>query len=136
GALGLAFSMAGVHFFASAVEGINFPYWYRDRWTMDGRVFTFLAAVCLSTPFLFGLGPALYLSKTDVNEFLKEGGRGAGGGYRARRWTNALLVKQLALTMALLPGGSLMMRSFFALYRADSIVDTTHLLTTAITLPN
>ena len=45
------------------------------HFTMDGSVFAFLAAVTLGTGILFGLAPALHVSKTNVNEVLKEGGR-------------------------------------------------------------
>ena len=69
---------------------------------MDARVFAFLAAVCLLTGIVFGLAPALHMSKTNVNEVLKEGGRSGSGGVRARRWTAALIVTELALTLVLL----------------------------------
>ena len=58
-------------------------------WTfdMDARVFAFFAVVCLATGMVFGLAPALHISKTNVNEVLKEGGRSGSSGIRARRWT-------------------------------------------------
>jgi putative ABC transport system permease protein len=101
---------------------------------MDGRVFAYLAAICLGTAVAFGLAPALHVSKTNVNEVLKEGGRGAGGAFRARRWTSVLLVTELALTLVLLAGAGFMMRSFLALYRFDIGVDTAHVTTMRLTL--
>jgi predicted permease len=134
GILGLTLSLVGVQFFASAVDGINFPYWYRDRWTMDARVFVFLATVCVCMPLVFGLAPALYVSRSgNVHERLKDGG-GTSGGFHAHRWTAGLLVFELASTLVLLTGASLMMRSFWALYRADSIVDASNILTTSMAL--
>lgn len=53
------------------------------------------------TAVVFGLAPALHISKTNVNDVLKEGGR-AGGSLRARRWTSGLIVGELALTLVLL----------------------------------
>ena len=86
---------------------------------MDASVFAFLAAITLSTGILFGLAPALHVSKTNVNDVLKEGGRTGMGGLRARRWTGALIVGELALTLVLLAGAGFMMRSFLKLYQAD-----------------
>src|SRR6185503_16392081 len=95
----------------------------------------FLAAICLGTGVIFGLAPALHVSRTDINEVLKEGGR-SGSGLRARRWTSVLIVVELALTLVLLAGAGFMMRSFLALYRLDLGVETAHLLTMNLQLPN
>jgi predicted permease len=103
---------------------------------MDGQVFAFFAAICLGTGIVFGLAPALHVSKTDLNEVLKEGGRSGSSGMRARRWTSALIVIELALTLVLLAGAGLMMRSFLNLYRLDAGFETAHLLTMNLTLPN
>jgi predicted permease len=118
GALGYALSIAGVRWFDSVTQNVGKPYWI--KFTMDGTVFAYIAAVCLGTGILFGLAPALHISKTDVNEVMKEaGGRSGSGGIRARRWTSALIVVELMLTIVLLAGAGFMLRSFFALYRAD-----------------
>jgi predicted permease len=103
---------------------------------MDARVFGFFAAVCLGTGLVFGLAPALHVSKTDLNEVLKEGGRSGSSGTRARRWTSVLIVAELALTLVLLAGAGLMMRSFLKLYSLDVGVETSRLLTMRLALPN
>ena len=87
-------------------------------------VFAFFAVVCLATGIIFGLAPALHVSKTNVNEILKEGGRSGSGGVRARRWTAALIVAELTLTLVLLAGAGFMMRSFVNLYRLEVGIDT------------
>jgi len=97
-------------------------------------VFLFFFAVCFATGVIFGLAPALHVSKTSLNEVLKEGGRSGASGARARRWTSALLVTQVALTLVLLAGAGFMMRSFFALYRLDLGIDTSRLLTMQVNL--
>src|SRR5204863_8980958 len=79
--------------------------------------------------------PGLHISKTNVNEVLKEGGRSGSGGLRARRWTSALIVVQLALTLVLLAGAGFMMRSFVNMYKMETGIDTSHLLTATVTLP-
>jgi putative ABC transport system permease protein len=85
---------------------------------------------------LFGLAPALHVSNTDVNEVLKEaGGRSGTGGPRARRWTSALIVAEVTLTLVLLAGAAFMMRSFLVLYRMEVGADTSHVLTMRLTLP-
>jgi putative ABC transport system permease protein len=109
------------------------PYWM--VFTMDTRVFLFFTAVCLLTGLAFGLAPALHISKTNVNEVLKEGGRSGSGGLRARRWTSALIVTELALTLVLLAGAGFMMRSFLNMYRRDIGFDSKRLLTMTYVLP-
>src|SRR3954466_14073798 len=103
---------------------------------MDAKVFAFFAAVCLGTGVVFGLAPALHVSKTDLNEVLKEGGRSGSSGTRARRWTGALIVAELALPLWRLAGAGLMIRSCPNLYRLDVGIETSQLLTLRLNLPN
>jgi predicted permease len=134
GTLGFGFSLAGVWLFSKAVAGITFPYYI--QWTMDGEVLVFVAAVCVGTGFLFGLVPALHISKAAAHRFSTDGGRATTGGMRTRRWTTGLLIAELALTLVLLAGAGLMMRSFLAVYRADRVVDATHVVLIPVTLPS
>jgi predicted permease len=134
GVIGLGLASIGVRLFDVATQDVGKPYWI--KFTMDAQVFAFFAAVCLGTSIAFGLAPALHVSKTDVNDVLKEGGRSGSSGMRARRWTSMLIVIELALTLVLLSGAGLMMRSFLNLYRLDVGVDTAHLLTLRLNLPN
>src|SRR5262245_3277027 len=133
GVLGFGLSLIGIRLFDMAVADVGKPYWI--KFTFDGRVFAFLGAICLGTGFIFGLAPALHVSKTDINEVLKEGGR-SGSGLRARRWTSTLIVVELALTLVLLAGAGYMVRSFITLYQRDVGVETSHLLTMRLQLPN
>ena len=136
GVLGLALAVFGVRLFDSALSSpdLGKPYWM--TFTMDGSVFAYLAAICIATGVVFGLAPALHISKTDVNEVLKEaGGRSGTGGLRARRWTSALIVVEVVLTLVLLAGAGFMMRSFLSLYRMNIGGDTSHVLTMRLFLP-
>jgi putative ABC transport system permease protein len=133
GVLGLGLSIVGIRIFDAAVADVGKPYWI--QFTFDARVFGFLAAVCLGTGVVFGLAPALHVSKTDINEILKEGGR-SGSGLRARRWTGTLIVVELALTLVLLSGAGFMMQSLLVLYQRDTGVETSHLLTMRLQLPS
>ena len=133
GLLGLGFASVGVRLFDAATQDVGKPYWI--QFTMDAQVLAFFAAVCLGTGIVFGLAPALHVSKTDLNEVLKEGGRSGSSGVRARRWTSVLIVTELALTLVLLSGAGLMMRSFLNLYRLDVGIETAQLLTVRLALP-
>lgn len=127
-AAGFGLSVLGVRLFANALADIAKPYWI--HWSMDGRVFLFFAAVSLAAGVLFGLAPALHLSKTSMTSLR------SGATPSVRRWTRGLLVVELALTLALLAGAVLMLRSFHALYRLDGIVDTRNMTTMALRLPD
>ena len=133
GVAGFGLAVAGVSWFDAATQDVGKPYWM--EFTMDGTVFAFIAAVCLATGVLFGLAPALHVSKTDVNAVLKEGGRGGSGGLRVRRWTRALIIAELALTLVLLAGAGFMVRSFLVMYQMDPGLETSRLLTMQIYLP-
>ncbi|MGE0160349.1 MAG: ABC transporter permease [Gemmatimonadales bacterium] len=133
GGLGLLFSLGGIRWFDSVTQNVGKPYWM--VFSLDGAVFGFMAAVCLGTALLFGLAPAMHVSRTDVNAVLKEGTRGGSGGVRARRWAGALIIGEVALTLVLLSGAGFMMRSFMSLYTLDMGIETSGLLTTQIYLP-
>jgi putative ABC transport system permease protein len=134
GVAGLGLAVIGVRLFDSVTADVGKPYWM--KFTLDPIVFVFLAVVSVATGVLFGLAPALNVSKTDINEVMKEGGgRSGSGGMRARRWTSGLIVVEVILTLVLLAGAGFMMRSFLALYRTDVGIDTSHLLTMRLNLP-
>jgi predicted permease len=126
GAVGLLLSMAGIRWFDAEAQDIGRPYWM--VFTMDWRTFGVLLLLCVATGIIFGLAPALHASRTNVHEMLKEGGRTGSAGMRARRWTAALIVVQLALTLVLLAGAGFMTRSFLTLYRMDIGISTSRLL--------
>jgi predicted permease len=136
GLIGLGLAVLGVRLFDAALSApeLGKPYWM--TFTFDPVVFAYLAAICVATGLIFGLAPALHVSRTDVNEVLKEsGGRSAAGGVRTRRWTGALVVTELVLTLVLLAGAGYMMRSFLTLYSADVGADTSQVLTLRLYLP-
>ena len=106
------------------------PYWL--QFPIDWRVFMYLAAICLATSVLFGLVPALYTARTNVVEAMT---RGVTGGRRGRRWSAALVVGQLALTLVLLSGAGAMVRNVLVLSTTDPGVDTTDLVRLRLDLP-
>ena len=134
GVIGLGITLAGVRMFDAAVAGINKPYWI--QFTVDYTVLAFLGAVCVLTGVLFGLAPALQVTRTNVNEVLKEGGRGNAGSVRSRWLTSTMVVLELALTLVLLVGAGLMVRSFLNIYRLDIGMDTSQLVAMRMQLSN
>lgn len=133
GVLGLALSLAGVRLFTSETADFNLPYWM--DFSVDARVFGFLAAVCLVTGVACGLAPAWQLARVSPHDVLKEGGRSVTGSVHARRWTSALLVTEVALTLVLLVGAGLLLRTAAALYDADLVIDASNVLAARLTLP-
>jgi len=132
GIVGFFLSIVGINLFDAATQDVGKPYYMEFK--MDAAVFGFFAAISLATGIIFGLAPALHVSKTNVNEVLKEGGRMGSGGTRARRWTGALIIVNLALTLVLLAGAGFMMRSFMAMYSLDVGIDTSRMLTMQMAL--
>ena len=131
GVFGLALSRLGVGLVSDAF-GKNVPYWM--DFSVDGTVLLLVFGACLVTAVVFGLAPALSVSRTGVADAMKEAG-GVGVAPRVRRWTDALLVGEIALTLVLLAGAGLMVRSFLALYRGDLVVDATSRLTAQLSWP-
>ena len=97
-------------------------------YSLDFRVFTYLIAISAGTGLLFGLAPAIRLSKLDVNAALKDGGRGSTGGARGSRLSALLVVAEMALAVILLAGASVMIRSYVNTYSADVGVQSKKIL--------
>jgi putative ABC transport system permease protein len=103
---------------------------------IDYRVLGFTFGVSVLTGVLFGLAPALEASRPNLNESLKEGGRGAVSGGRSHRLRSAFVVAEVALALVLLIGSGLMIRSFARLNAIDPGFDAKNLLTVKLQLPS
>jgi len=93
---------------------------------IDTTVFLFTLAVSLGTGILFGLTPALKAARTDVQQSLRDGGRSVASGHSFTR--NALVVAEVALSMVLLVGAGLLIRSFARLANVSPGFDALHVL--------
>jgi putative ABC transport system permease protein len=102
---------------------------------LDARLLIFAALVSLVTGIIFGLAPALQASKLNLNEMLKEGGRGTAGSARARRAQALLVITEVALTMVLLVGAGLMLRSFMYLLEVNPGFKPDNLMTLHVAVP-
>jgi predicted permease len=102
---------------------------------LDGRVLAVTALLSLLTGVAFGLAPALHASKADLGEALKEAGMGSIGGRRGHRIRGALVVSEVALSMVLMIGSGLLIRSFLRLMDVDTGFNTRHLLVAEMSLP-
>ena len=100
---------------------------------LDAAVLGFTLTVSLLTSVLFGLAPALAASKPDLNQTLKEGGRGTTGGRRG--WRETLVVVELALALVLLVGAGLLINSFVKLQAIDPGFNPRNVLAATVSLP-
>lgn len=102
-----------------------------DAWALG---FTLLVSLCAGV--LAGVAPALQFSKSDLSETLKQGtGRGGGGSVK-QRTRKALVVCEVALSLILLVGAGLMIRSFWMLQNVDPGFDASNTLTMSVLLPS
>jgi putative ABC transport system permease protein len=104
-----------------------------DEIRLDGAVFGFTLALSLATGLIFGLFPALQISRTDLNAALKD--RMSISGERSRL-RHGLVVAEVALSLVLLIGAGLMLRSFWRVLEEPPGFRTDHLLLMSISLPN
>jgi putative ABC transport system permease protein len=130
GAFGILLALWGVQLII-AVSPDSIPR-FREI-GLDARVLLFTMGVSLLTGIIFGLAPALQSSKPDLNETLKEAGRGSTG--RRHIMRSILVVSEVALTLVLLIGAGLMIRSFYHLQRVDPGFSADNLLTFNVSLP-
>ncbi len=96
---------------------VEIPFWI--RFDLDWRVLLFALAATIGSSLLFGLFPALQISRPNLAHELKDGARGGTGTSRAQRIRSYLVVAQLALTLVLLVVAGLMTRSFLHLQQTD-----------------
>jgi putative ABC transport system permease protein len=102
---------------------------------LDGRVLGFTLLVSLLTGLIFGLVPALQASRTDLHESLKQGGK-ATSGWARNRARSVLVIAEVALSLVLLIGAGLMIKSFANLRRVDPGFAPGNNIAMDISLPN
>ncbi|MFZ0819667.1 MAG: ABC transporter permease [Candidatus Acidiferrales bacterium] len=106
-----------------------------DGVSVDTSVLLFTLGLCLLTGLFFGVFPAWHASRTDVQESMKEGGRGGSATSSRKRLRSALVVAEISVSLVLLVGAGLAVKSLYRVLRSDSGFNPTGVLTGFFTTP-
>ncbi len=104
--------------------------------SLDRTVFLFLLAVCMAAGIVFGLAPAFQSVRHDVQSGLREGGRSGSAGTRGARLRGALVISEFALSLVLLAGAGLLIRTFLALNGTNPGLVSSGVLTMSVSVPD
>ena len=131
-ALGTVLAIAGNRIWIGMIP-LEIPFWLKFQ--IDAPVLAFTVAVATLSAVVFGLLPALHASDARLSEALREGSAQAGTGRGRGRARNALVVAEVALSLALLVASGLMVRSLFAMMGSERLVQTEGIYTARFLLP-
>jgi putative ABC transport system permease protein len=129
--LGIGIAWVGVRWFVNGMADTEPPFWVRIE--LDGVVLLFTLGVTVLSALISGVVPALQASRTNLNDVLKDEGRGSTS-FRLGRFSKALVVLELALSGALLIGAGFMIQSVVQLSHFDYGVPTDGVFTARIGL--
>ena len=127
GAVGIGLGYAFIYWLRLEIPPYSLP--AEANIQLDGDVLLFALGISILTGLLFGLAPALQLTKPDLSGSMKEGGRGATFGGARLRLQNALIIAEVAVAFVLLAGAGVLIRSFYTLQNVDTGFDSTNVLT-------
>jgi putative ABC transport system permease protein len=133
GGLGLLFAWWGVRMLLRLAPDV-LP--RAESISLDGRALGFTLALTLLTGVAFGIVPALQTSKADLNDAMKGGGVGGAAGGGGRWLRSGLVVTEVALSLVLLVGAGLLLRSFRQLMRVEPGFEARDVLTLRLRLPD
>ena len=102
---------------------------------LNGRALFFAFVVSLITGVLFGIAPAVQMSDRRLMDKLNQGSRGVGLGSRQNRFLGALIVAEFALSLVLMIGAGLLLRSFWKVLEVQPGFNSDHIVTAQIWLP-
>ena len=117
GAAGIALAWGCIRLIHLMIPG-NFPLIGSIR--LDGGALAFTAVISMFAGIVFGLAPALQGARTDLNATIKEGGRGEPGGRAAGYARSVLVISEIAVSLILLVGAGLLLRTFVNLHRTSA----------------
>ena len=133
GLLGILFAIGLTRGIAALLPEDYIP--NEARITVNAFVLVFSFAVSVLTGILFGLAPAIQCTRPNLTDALKDGARGSGGSMTGRRLRGALVAAEVALSVVLLAGATLAVRSFTELLRIDPGFQPDHTLMVNVPLP-
>ena len=131
--LGAIFAWAGLKSLVAAIPPDIIPAEAVIR--LNATVLLFTLGVAAATSLLFGLAPALQATRRDLNDQLRDTGKGVGGASRHSRMRDAVVVLEVALSLTLLVAAGLLMRSFVALRQVHLGFQSDHVFFARIPLP-
>lgn len=135
-AVGLVGAQWGVNLLIAAIpETLLQSTPYLRNAGINVSVLLFLCGVTVLTGILFGLAPSLHASRTTLNEVLKDESRGGTSGGQARL-RNVLVIAEISISLVLLVGAGLLLRSLHALLRQDLGFNLHNVLTFSVNLPD
>ena len=129
--IGIAYWLLDI-ILASIPEG-DLPYFYVFK--INGPVLAYTVAVAVGTGLIFGLAPAIQAARGNLQSALKDGGRGSGTGAGRSRLRTGFAIGQVALSMVLLIGATLFVRSFMNLRSKTGGIESANLLTMRFFMP-
>ena len=133
GTLGVLIAWWGVRLLRFAFPGDVPPFFI--TLSLDSTTLVFVTAIALLTGLLFGVAPAFRGTKVNLNTALRDGARGAGQGLQRSRLRSGLVVAEVALSVVLMVGAMLLMRSYQKLEGTDLGFEERGILSARITLP-
>jgi putative ABC transport system permease protein len=136
GALGVIVAFGGIRFIRAALPGGTHEIPHTSSIQLNGSVLAFTVGLSLLAGIIFGLAPSIQISRSELGESLKEGSRGSTGGRRSNALRSGLIVSEIALSILLLIGAGLLIRSFVRLMSEDLGFNPSNLLTMQIWLPD
>ena len=132
-AAGCLFAYAGIRALTAAIPRDTIP--HEAVITLNVPVLLFSLTIAGVTALLFGLAPAVQTARRDIVEPLKDSGKGVSGGFRHGKLRGTLVVIEVALSLILLAGAGLLMRSFVKMQQVDLGFDPRNILFSRLPLP-
>jgi putative ABC transport system permease protein len=131
GTIGMLLALLGVRFLGAS----QFDLPRMQEISIDGRVLLFSLVASVLAGAIFGLAPALRVSKSDLNDWLKEGGRSGKESKGYNRTRGMLVISEIAFSLMLLAGAGLMIGSFVRLLNVRLGFDRANVFTMQLSLP-